>query len=114
MQNLRIPKAAVVLDMSPATLRWLRFMSTERVNSKGESIPGNGFAEAFLKLGGSVYVDVPRFREIWLELNGRISASAPQVCLDPDNKIQVPAHGSARFCPECGSRIISTNDNKEK
>jgi hypothetical protein len=62
---LRLALAAKHLQLAEATLRHLRFYSEERKASDGHTIPGNGFARAFLKLGRSVYVDIPVFVEIW-------------------------------------------------
>lgn len=113
-QYLRISKAAEELNMSQASLRWLRFNSSDRRSSKGDLIAGNGFAEAFLKLKGSVLVDIQRFREILLEQNGRVYVP-PQQAPRPvnDTKPAIQPHSSAKFCPECGSRLIPTNDKKD-
>lgn len=62
---LRLALAAKHLRLAEATLRDLRFYSEERKAADGRTLPGNGFARAFLKLGRSVYVDIPLFVEIW-------------------------------------------------
>ena len=62
---LRLALAAKHLQLAEATLRDLRFYSEERKSADGRTIAGNGFARAFLKLGRSVYVDIPVFVEIW-------------------------------------------------
>ncbi len=62
---LRLSLAAKHLQLSEATLRHLRFYAEERKAADGHTIPGNGFARAFLKLGRSVYVDIPVFVEVW-------------------------------------------------
>lgn len=62
---LRLAVAAKQLQISEATLRDIRFYTEKRHRTDGESIPGNGFAPAFLKLGRAVYVDVSVFLEIW-------------------------------------------------
>lgn len=62
---LRFALAARHLQIAEATLRDIRFYSADRTTAKRQKIPGNGFARAFLKLGRSVYVDIPVFVEIW-------------------------------------------------
>jgi hypothetical protein len=62
---LRLALAAKHLRLAEATLRDLRFHSEDRKSADGRTIPGNGFARAFLKLGRSVYVDIPVFVDIW-------------------------------------------------
>jgi hypothetical protein len=62
---VRMPEAPLPTGVPLATLRDLRFYSRDRVSAKGQTIPGNGFAPAFLKLGRAVYVDVATFRAIW-------------------------------------------------
>lgn len=62
---LRLALAAKHLRLAEATLRDLRFYSEDRKSADGSTIPGNGFARAFLKLGRAVYVDIPVFVEIW-------------------------------------------------
>jgi hypothetical protein len=42
-------------------LRHLRFHAEPRVNSRGEVIPGNGFASAFKTVGARVLVDESEF-----------------------------------------------------
>jgi hypothetical protein len=59
-----MPTASVTLGVPTATLRDLRVYSADRLNASGRLVPGNGFADAFLKLGRAVYVDVVRFEEI--------------------------------------------------
>lgn len=45
-------------------LRWKRFCSRSgRKNSRGEQIPPNGFADAFVEDGGRVFIDEDRFFE---------------------------------------------------
>ena len=50
------------------SLRWIRFRAfpVERSfrDGKVEDVPPNGFAEAFVKVAGRVYVDEQRFFEI--------------------------------------------------
>lgn len=58
------------LPVTEAALRAVRFWSIERVNSRGETIPGNGFASAFLKHGGRVFIDTDRYLEILYDKNG--------------------------------------------
>lgn len=62
---LRLELAAKHLQISVATFRQLRFESAERKAANGQTVPGNGFAKAFLKLGRAVYVDIPAFLDIW-------------------------------------------------
>ena len=62
---LRLAAAATELEIPEATLRDIRFYAEDRHAADGTAIPGNGFASAFLKLGRSVYVDIPVFVEIW-------------------------------------------------
>lgn len=56
-------------DFSEASLRDIFFHSRERQSSRG-TIPGNGFAPAFIRLStsgqgrGKILIDVPRFFEI--------------------------------------------------
>jgi hypothetical protein len=62
---LRLVLAAKHLRLAEATLRDIHFYSKGRKAADGTTIPGNGFARAFLKLGRAVYVDIPVFVEIW-------------------------------------------------
>ena len=64
-QILRLALAAKQLQISEATIRDLRFYAKARRCTDGRTIPGNGFAPAFLKLGRAVYVDIAVFLEIW-------------------------------------------------
>ena len=52
-------------------IRHLIFFSRPRKNSRGETVPGNGFADAFPKIGNRVYVDGPKFFEIVDQQNQR-------------------------------------------
>ena len=54
-------------------IRHLIFYSQPRKNSRGETVPGNGFAVAFPKIGNRVYVDGPKFFEIVDQLNQRVA-----------------------------------------
>ena len=56
-------------------LRWIRHRSRERV-VKGELLPANGFAGAFLSIGGRVHIDEDRFFVILYERNG-ITPNSP-------------------------------------
>ena len=62
---LRLKVAAAELGIAEATLRDLRFYSEGRKPCSGQTLPGNGFAPAFLKLGRAVYIDVAKFVAIW-------------------------------------------------
>lgn len=62
---VRITHAPARTGVPLATLRDLHFYSRARQAANGKTIPGNGYAPAFLKLGRAVYVDVVRFSEIW-------------------------------------------------
>lgn len=68
---LRLAHAAVHLRIPEATLRDLKFYSERRTTAKGVVIAGNGFATAFLKVGRSVYVDIPEFCAIVRSKNVR-------------------------------------------
>ena len=54
-------------------IRHLIFYSQPRKNSRGEALPGNGFADAFPKIGNRVYVDGSKFFEI-VDLQNRCAA----------------------------------------
>lgn len=71
---LRFALAAKHLQIGEATLRHVRYYAGDRQSANGQVIPGNGFAQAFLKLGRAVYVDIPAFLEIWRsqQLKGRV------------------------------------------
>lgn len=68
---LRLALAAVHLQISEATLRDLKFYSERRTTARGVVIEGNGLATAFLKIGRSVYVDVPEFCAIVRSKNAK-------------------------------------------
>jgi len=56
-------------------MRWMRFCSKPgRKNSRGQSIETNGFAPAFLVIGGSIFIDEDRFFEIVDEQNRESAA----------------------------------------
>lgn len=83
MKLRRIRDAANELNIPVGTIQAIRFNSVDRTNSKGVVIPGNGFAEAFLKLVGAVYVDTERFLHIWFMKNGRTYAPPPPTSTSP-------------------------------
>ena len=55
----------------PGGIRHLIFNAEERVNSKGDVIPGNGFASAFKRVGRTVLIDDVEFWDIAIEKNHR-------------------------------------------
>lgn len=61
----RFNEAARQLNIPVATLRDIRFKSTDRISSNGSIVAGNGFATAFVTLGRALYVDIPVFLTIW-------------------------------------------------
>jgi len=52
-------------------IRHLIFYSQPRKSSRGEVAPGNGFSDAFPKIGNRVYVDGLKFFEIVDQQNRR-------------------------------------------
>lgn len=48
-----------------AALRDIRFKSTDRFNSRGEIIKGNGSADAWVTIGRKVLLDIPVFDQ-WI------------------------------------------------
>ena len=69
--TVRLKPAAEHLCIPLGTMRDLKFYSEERITSKGQTIPGNGFAPAFLKIGRAVYVDIQRFCAIVRSKNAK-------------------------------------------
>ena len=63
---VRITLAPALTGVKLSVLRQTWFEAKDRLAASGQTIPGNGFAPAFLKLGRAVYVDVPTFMTIWL------------------------------------------------
>ena len=51
---------------SQSALRFLIFNAEDRVNSRGETIPGNGLAPAIIRIGRKVLIDEDRFLE-WID-----------------------------------------------
>lgn len=51
---------------SPSVVRHLIFNAENRMNSRGENVPGNGLAAAIIRVGRRVYIDLDKFDE-WLE-----------------------------------------------
>ena len=47
-------------------IRHLIFNSNDRLNSKGEVIPGNGLGSAIIRVGRRVYIDLDRFDK-WID-----------------------------------------------
>lgn len=70
MPLIRFKDGPKHLPFTEAALRAMRHGSKERVNSRGEKIPANGYAAAFLKVGGSVLIDTDRYLTILHEKNG--------------------------------------------
>ncbi|NQV59372.1 MAG: hypothetical protein HQ502_06875 [Alphaproteobacteria bacterium] len=52
--------------LSVPALRHLIFNSQERLNSKGDVIPGNGLNKAIVRIGRKVLIDIDAF-DAWLE-----------------------------------------------
>lgn len=71
MPIVRISRAPDYLPLTLAAIRDLRHYSRPRVTSRGKIIEGNGYAAAFLKDGGRVFVDTDRYFEILFAKNGR-------------------------------------------
>ena len=72
---VRLEHWSEMTDIPMGSLRDIAFYAKERVNSRGDVIPGNGFAPAFLRLGRAVYVIPAVFMRIWHEVNDREIAS---------------------------------------
>lgn len=65
---LTVNETARAYPFSPAALRDLVFKAASRLNSRGETIRGNGLAEAgaVIRVGRKVLIDVAAF-EAWLD-----------------------------------------------
>lgn len=61
-----LPKVIGYDWLSVPALRHLIFNSQERLNSKGEVIPGNGLDQSIMRIGRKVLIDLDAF-DAWLE-----------------------------------------------
>jgi len=61
---MNLKRAAVYYEEPEATLRDRHFHSRPRVAANGQTIPGNGFERAFVKIGRSVRLVPDKYEEI--------------------------------------------------
>ena len=83
----QIPSLPGYQWLSQASLRHLIFSAQDRLNSKGEVIPGNGLAPAIIRVGRKVLIDLDEF-DNWVEghrVESRVAAEC-HASASPDLK----------------------------
>lgn len=63
---LTIPETSNVRPFTVPSLRDIRFKSRDRINSRGDVIPGNGSAAAWITIGRKVLLDLDAFDK-WID-----------------------------------------------